>query len=167
MKRTKVFKSQQENKIKQSYFTMENQYFRISAYPEKKYNSSMKFLNCTTIYHFKRWKFRDRRYLKSELLLIPTNVDKTKTEPARTLHEWNQERCYCLQRWTCPQSVHHQSHNGQQYWHRLLEKSQYYIYRLTSVERGSWFALITSPCTCDICTVASIQGNEVFCYLHR
>lgn len=36
MKRTKFFKSQQENKIKQSYFTMENQYFRISAYPEKK-----------------------------------------------------------------------------------------------------------------------------------
>lgn len=48
----------------------------------------MKLLNYTLTYHFKRWKFKDKKYFKTELILISTYLDKTKTEPARTLHEF-------------------------------------------------------------------------------
>ena len=37
----------------------------------------------------------------------------------------------------------------------------------TGWERGGQFLLITSQCTSTICTVTSIQGNDVCCYLHR
>lgn len=79
MTRTKFLKS--TCKQNQSYFIMENQNSRISACPESKIKqntSSVKLLNYTLIYHFKMWKFRDKRYLKSELLFIPTHLNKTK-----------------------------------------------------------------------------------------
>lgn len=50
----------------------------------------------------------------------------------------------------------------------MLEKFLHSILHSILVARGGvQFLLIVSQCTSDICTVTSIQGKDVCCYLHR
>lgn len=75
--------------------------------------------------------------------------------------------CCCLQRGRLPSSVHIQSHNGIRVLSIAWKFSAFNPSPHIGWERRGQFLLITSQWTSTICTVTSIQGNDVCCYLHR